>query len=116
MIPTMGPAWPAARVGAAALLSVMIMGAIWTAAYADGIALGGCVGTQGAVNCVVRWGEAGDPYIRVVPEPVSSAERARSAERERKWESRCKPVIAQDGYGIPRYRFAAPGCEFGIIE
>jgi hypothetical protein len=116
MTPTMGPTWPAARVGAAALLSVMIMGTIWTAAYADGIALGGCVGTQGAVNCVVRWGEAGDPYIRVVPEPVSSAERARSAERERKWESRCKPVIAQDGYGIPRYRFAAPGCEFGIIE
>jgi hypothetical protein len=99
------------------LLSVVMLITVWTAAArADGIVLGGCVGSQGAVNCVVRWGEAGDPYIRVVPEPADKAERARSAERERKWEARCKPVIAQDGYGIPRYRFSAPGCEFGIID
>jgi len=114
--------------GAAATLSVVMLITTWTAARADGVLLGSCIGSpgffgshgavrsQGAVNCVIRWGGAGDPYIRTVPEPVGQAERERSAERERKWEARCKPVIAQDGYGVPRYRFSAPGCEFGIYE
>jgi len=88
----------------------------WSVAYADGMAVGGCVGTRGSVNCVVRWGEAGDPYVRTVPEPANQAERARSAERDHKWQDRCKPVIAQDRYGVPRYQYSAPGCEFGIIE
>jgi hypothetical protein len=108
--------WPPARLSAAAALSVMMLGLIWSAAYADGIIVGGCVGEQGALNCVARWGAAQDPYIRKVPEPTDDAERARSAQRDQKWEARCRPVIAQDHYGVPRYQYAAPGCEFGIIE
>ena len=106
----------AVRLGAAASLSAMTWVATCTAVYADGMAVGGCLGGQGSINCVVRWGEAGDPYIRVVPEPANQAERSRAAERERRWENRCKPVIAQDRYGVPRYRYSAPGCEFGVIE
>jgi hypothetical protein len=106
----------AARVGAAVGLSVTTMLTIWSAAHAAGIATGGCVGAGASVNCVVRWGEASDPYIRLVPAPADEAEKAQSADRDHKWEQRCRPVIAQDQYGVPRYRYSAPGCEFGVIQ
>jgi hypothetical protein len=105
-----------ARFGAAAALSVMVLGLILSAAHADGMAVGGCVGGHGALSCVARWGTGEDPYIRKVPPPADDAERARSAERDRKWEQRCRPVIVQDYYGVPRYRYAAPRCDFGVIE
>jgi hypothetical protein len=105
-----------ARFGGSCALSVMMLGLIWSAAHADGMIVGGCVGGQGAMNCVARWGEGGDPYIRKVPEPADDAARARSAQRDQKWEARCHPTIVQDRYGVPRYQYAAPGCEFGVIE
>jgi hypothetical protein len=111
---------PAAR--AATALAAVVLVTIWTAASADEIAVGGCVGgygsffgRQNAINCAMRWGEAGSTHIRLVPE-LGSAERASAAERDRKWQERCKPAIAQDYYGVPRYFYAAPGCEFGVIE
>jgi hypothetical protein len=104
--------WSAACIGAAAVLSVMT----WNAAYADGLAVGGCVGTRGSLNCVVRWGEASDPYVRVVPQPIDQLEKDRAAERDHKWQDHCHPTIAQDYYGVPRYHYSAPGCEFGVIE
>jgi hypothetical protein len=104
------------RLAAAAALSVATLTVICSAAYADGMAIGGCVGGSGSLNCVVRWGEAGDPYIRVVPQPVTADERAQSEQRDHKWEQRCRPVIAQDRYGVARYQYSAPGCEFGVIQ
>jgi hypothetical protein len=104
------------RLAAAAALSVASLTLICSAADADGMVFGGCIGGGGAVNCAVRWGEAGDPYIRVVPQPVTADEKTQSAERDHKWEQRCQPVIAQDRYGVPRYQYAAPGCEFGVIQ
>ena len=106
----------AARFGGAVTLSVVTLAMIWSAAYADGMAQGGCVGGNGSLNCVVRWGEAGDPYVRTVPPPADEVERTRSAERDRKWQQRCRPTIMQDRYGVARYRYSAPGCEFGVIE
>lgn len=116
-IPTFGTPvpWPIARV-AAAVLSILTLGVIYSAAYADGVVVGGCIGSAGAVNCVGSWGEAGNSHIRVVPPPADDVERARAAERDRKWEARCHPTIAQDRYGVPRYQYAASGCEFGVIE
>jgi hypothetical protein len=87
-----------------------------SAAHADKLYVGGCVGGWGAGNCVLRIGPAGDPYVRLIPEPGSEVEKARAAERDRLWMSRCQPVVAQDRYGVPRYHYAAPGCEFGVIE
>jgi hypothetical protein len=87
-----------------------------SSAHADKLYVGGCVGGWGAGNCVLRIGPAGDPYIRLVPQPGSEVEKARAAERDRAWESRCQPVIAQDRFGVPRYYYAAPGCEFGVIQ
>jgi hypothetical protein len=105
----------AVRIGGASLW-VMALTTMWSAAHADGLAAGGCVGSRASLNCIVRWGEARDPYIRAVPQPADDVERKQAAERDRKWEARCKPTIAQDRYGVPRYQYAAPGCEFGVIQ
>jgi hypothetical protein len=104
--------WPVARVVAAFTLSVIPL----TAAHADTLGVGGCVGARGAFNCVVRIGPAGDPYVRTVPQPENDADRERAAARDRRWIERCRPAIAQDRYGVPRYYYKAPGCEFGVIE
>lgn len=116
----------ATRIGIAATLSVLslsvvtlsglTMSAIATAAYADGLVVGGCVGGRGDLNCVVRWGPPGDPYVRLVPDPTDEVEKKRAAEREHKWQERCRPVIAQDALGVPRYQYSAPGCEYGVID
>jgi hypothetical protein len=106
----------AVLIGAAAILSIVTAATNSNAAYADGVAAGGCVGGGASFNCVVHWGAAGDPYIRTVPQPIDEAERTHAAERDRKWEDRCKPTIAQDRYGVPRYQYSAAGCEFGVIQ
>jgi hypothetical protein len=97
---------------AALMLSVMTL----TTADADMVGVGGCVGGRGSVNCVVRVGPAGDPYIRTVPQPDNDADKERAAARDRKWIDRCHPTIAQDRYGVPRYNYTVAGCEFGVIE
>ena len=102
--------WRAAYAGAALTLPLV------TLAYADTLYVGGCVGAPGAVSCVLREGPAGDPYVRAVPQPENEAEKARATERDQKWLQRCRPIVAQDRYGVPRYHYAAAGCEFGVIE
>jgi hypothetical protein len=111
-VKALSASWPAACAVAALTVSAFVL----TSADADTLVVGGCVGGGGAANCVLRVGPAGDPYIRLVPAPETDAEKERSAERDRKWIDRCRPVIAQDHYGVPRYHYAAPGCEFGIIQ
>jgi hypothetical protein len=101
---------PAASILAASALSVVTL----TAADADMVR--GCVGGWGAFNCVVRVGPLGDPYVRTVPQSENEAEKERAAARDHQWIERCHPTIAQDRYGVPRYHYAAWGCEFGVIE
>jgi hypothetical protein len=86
----------------------------WTAAHAQGIRAGGCVGSWNSFSCVTRWGPAGDPFVRLVPQPLDAAERDRAMQRDRRWVDRCRPVIRQDRYGVARYHYSMPGCEFGI--
>jgi hypothetical protein len=84
-------------------------------AHADGMMIGSCVGSRFSVSCVRYFGSYGDPYVRLV-RPASEAEKARSADRDHKWQTRCRPAVFQDHYGVPRYEYAAPGCEFGVVE
>jgi hypothetical protein len=73
----------------------------------SGYGLGGCVEIErGLVN----------PYVIGVPPPKTEKEIADAAERERLWLARCRPVIRQDHYGVRRYHYAAPGCEYGKYE
>jgi len=99
-----------ARVGVVIGLSATTL----ASADAAGVRGFSCVGGFGNFNCVARWAFPGDPYIRPVPEPLGEAEKAQAATRERRWLIHCHPVIARDAYGVARYRYAAPGCEYGI--
>jgi hypothetical protein len=96
--------------GAVMMLSL----ATSTAALAGNLADLSCVGGARSFNCVAQWGPAGDPMIRTVPEAVSEAEKTHATAQDRKWLARCRPVVEHDRYGVARYRYAAPGCEFGI--
>jgi hypothetical protein len=103
-----------ALVGAAFAFAAATAIATSGPAQAQEMITGGCVGGRYSFNCVGRWGPAGDPYIREVPQPTDSAERALAKERDQAWVKRCRPIIRPDRYGVPRYYYAAPGCEFGV--
>ena len=105
----------ASLVGALLALAT-VAPAIFTSAQAQEVINGGCVGARNSFNCTSRWAPAGDPYVRDVPKPDDQAARAAAEERERRWANRCKPTIEQDRYGVPRYHYALPGCEFGVGE
>jgi hypothetical protein len=85
-----------------------------TSAHAGGIVTSGCVETWRAFNCATRWAPALDPFVRIVPQPIGEAERAQAIERDHRWLARCRPIVAQDSYGVARYHYAASGCEFGV--
>ena len=104
----------AARIATAALFTLAAFAT--TQAYAGSAARSSsCVGSGFAVSCATnwRWDESG-PRTSLAPEDPKLA--AEAAEREAKWVTRCKPVIRQDRYGVRRYHYAAPGCEFGKAE
>ena len=102
---------------AAYIAAVTLSGITFTSAQAQGVVVSGCVGGGWfSVSCVRRWGPAEDPYVRLVPQSADSAEQERATERDRKWLSRCQPVVRDDRYGVARYEYAAPGCEFGVGE
>lgn len=103
-------------IGAAVAVFVAVSSAGVASATAQEVESGGCIGTFFSMNCTSRIGPAGDPYVRIVPPPLDAAAAALSAERDRRWADRCRPVIVPDRYGVSRYRYAAPGCEFGIDQ
>jgi hypothetical protein len=96
-------------------LAMQIAPFVLAPAHAEGAVTLGCVGAGAAVSCGAAWGAAGDPYIRKVPAPHTAEEQAQYDAHDRQWLARCRPVIHQDQYGVARYHYAAPGCEFGVI-
>ena len=99
-------------------LALALLGApaIFAPAYASGIEITNCFGAFRTFSCVTQWGARGDPRLRHVPGPRNAQEEAEFIARDRKWIARCRPVIRQDQYGVSRYHYAAPGCEFGRIQ
>jgi hypothetical protein len=75
-----------------------------------------CFRTRGSVSCVAQWGASRDPHIRQIPGARDAEEDAAIAEREKRWVARCRPVVRQDQYGVGRYHYAAPGCEYGVMH
>lgn len=82
-------------------------------ARADGAAAVSCVGTRGAIACAANWGPRVDAHIRRYLPPRDEQLEREAAQRERRWVARCRPVLKEDRYGVSRYEYAAPGCEFG---
>jgi hypothetical protein len=99
-----------ARIGAALILSILAL----TPARAGNVTSSDCVGRWGSFNCVQISTEGGNPYVRVVPEPLAENERGQLAARDRRWVDHCHPVVQYDRYGVARYRYSAAGCEYGI--
>lgn len=108
--------WTVALAGGVALQAVMA-----TAALADVTYSGGCISSgaffAGSSNCVFQKhkGAGGYPRIHKVEEPRGEELEA-AMERDRKWLARCNPVVRQDAYGVGRYYYAKPGCEFGKLD
>jgi hypothetical protein len=70
----------------------------------------------GAFTCTSYWRHGVGGGGQYLPWQVDARQTAASAERERKWLARCRPVTTEDQFGISRYRYAAKGCEFGKTE
>ena len=85
-------------------------------AQAREVKTGSCVGTWGAMSCVKTWREGvSNPHIISVG-PRTHDDKVDSAERERLWVAYCQPALRQDRYGVSRYSYAKPGCEFGRYQ
>ena len=102
--------WLVARIAAAAVLSAVTL----RSASAGSVVDLSCVVGAHNFNCAAQIATAGNPYIRAVPEAIGEGQKAQIAARDRKWVARCHPVVERDRYGVPRYHYSAPGCEFGI--
>ena len=85
-------------------------------AQAGGRYIATCIGSPGVISCV--GGVAGGGFSQIVklPGPRDEVEAAASAERDRLWLARCKPVSRVDPYGVRRFFYTARGCEFGQYE
>jgi hypothetical protein len=89
-----------------------------TAALAGGGTLtSSCIGGWGNRSCVLQWREGTrDPHVVHAWAPRSDIEAREAEQRDRKWLAYCRPVIRYDRYGVGRYHYARPGCEFGRSE
>lgn len=105
-----------AFVGLSALTS-LILPLAPEPAQAEGVRTRSCVGTHGSVSCVAtRRDGVANPHIVQAPKAISEQESAEHQQRDKLWQTRCRPVIKQDEFGVPRYVYAARGCEFGRLD
>jgi hypothetical protein len=116
------PAWPEAARTAVPKATVVTPVAVPVAvppaiAPEDSVETNNCFDTRNMESCVTVFrGGRLSPHIIAVPPPASEAERAAAEARDRRWVTRCRPTIRQDRYGMPRYSYAAPGCEYGVLD
>jgi hypothetical protein len=90
-------------------LAVLAASLMPSRAPANGLGSVNCIGSGPFLSCVAAWRLGAPPP----PQPPTEQELAASRERERKWEARCRPRVIEDKFGVGRYVYAAPGCEFG---
>jgi hypothetical protein len=102
--------WSVLRVGVALVLSA----GTFASADAGGVGTLTCLRGAASLSCAAQWATAGDPYVRTVPEVLGEEEKARAEARDQKWLSHCRPVVKHDAYGVARYQYATPGCEYGF--
>jgi hypothetical protein len=108
---------PFAWLAALALLALSMMAAPARSEPGEGVHTWNCFGTRSIESCVSTFrGGRLNPHVISVPAPASAAELAAAEARDRRWAERCQPVIRQDRYGMPRYSYGAPGCEYGRLD
>lgn len=99
-----------------AALALLFTPVTFNVAQAGGMESTTCIGGRYSVSCYTQWGRAVNPYVRSVGSRRTDEEEAEFLKRDRQWEARCHPVIQQDRYGVSRYYYAAPGCEYGVLQ
>jgi hypothetical protein len=105
------------RLAAAGLFALAVIASSFSTAKADWSVTSSCVGTWGMGNCAaVKRGHVRDTHLRHIDGFDTAQEAKESVERDRKWARFCKPVVLTDRYGVSRYSYAQPGCEFGRSE
>ncbi len=104
------------RIGAIAVAGAMFSLAGVPVAEANSGVLN-CSGGRSSFNCALLYGGGEEGLGRVIEIPAarSDEQRARMDERDRKWRAHCQPSLHYDRYGVARYSYKAPGCEFGRL-
>jgi hypothetical protein len=73
-----------------------------------------CVWGAGIASCTyLENTNGGGAKIVRVPRPTSAEDVADAEAREAAWMKRCHPVVIPDQFGVGRYHYSAPGCEYG---
>jgi hypothetical protein len=117
---TMSPELPCTRrlpaiAGGIAAITATLIGL--SPAQAGGIQTDDCLSSPRGSSCTQSWSDGlANPYVIEVPQPTSEEEIAGFEERDRLWRARCNPVVKQDMYGVSRYSYSAPGCDYGKYE
>jgi hypothetical protein len=107
---------PIAWLAALALLALSIMAAPARSEPGDRTYTFNCFGTGNMRSCVATSrGPRFHPNVINVPAP-NADDLAAAEARDRRWVERCRPVIRQDHFGMPRYSYSAAGCEFGRLD
>jgi hypothetical protein len=108
---------PIAWLAALALLALSIMAAPARSEPGDGTYISNCFGTGRMKSCVTTFRSGRfHPNVITVPAPTNADDLAAAEARDRRWVERCRPVIRQDHFGMPRYSYSAAGCEFGRLD
>jgi hypothetical protein len=108
---------PTAWLAALALPVLSMMSAPARSEPGEGVHIFNCYGTRNTESCISTFHSGRlNPHVITVPAPTSADEVAAAEARDRRWTEVCRPVIRQDRYGMPRYSYAAPGCEYGRLD
>ena len=106
---------PSTWLAAPALVALSML-AMPTRSEANGVGTINCHRSFSGGGCVFTYRRGRfNPHLIHVPRVRSDDEDVIKA-RDRRWEERCTPVIRQDRYGMPRYSYGAPGCEYGRLD
>ena len=98
--------------------SATMLGVLYAPAAQAGSAGANCVASGSSITCAAVWGGDGQGLGRVIeiPAPRTDEARAAASDRDRKWAAYCQPSLRYDRYGVARYIYTAPGCEFGRLS
>ncbi len=109
---------PTAWLAALALLALSMLSAPARSQPIDGVRTSDCFGyLLGTRSCISTFrGGWRNPHVIAVPAAQTPEERAAADARDRRWVERCRPVSQRDGFGMQRYRYSQPGCEFGALD
>jgi hypothetical protein len=108
---------PTAWLAALALLALSMMSAP-ARSEPVGVSTYNCFGPWWYPSSCVETHRKGpfNPHVIAIPGPQTDEQRKAVDARDRRWVDRCRPQIRPDSYGMPRYSYAAVGCEYGRVD